>query len=163
MATPSPAASRWEVGGGEEGVGIAQPLRPGLADGDRRKINYFGHSYGTLIGEQYAELHGDRIRAMALTANIDHSLGTRDFLVSSAATAEDSFHEFVRWCDRSPSCALHGRDVTAVGERSARPGRPGRDTRSRAAGPGPHRERDHPRRLQGVLRPGLAKSGHVRG
>ncbi|GKQ35146.1 alpha/beta hydrolase [Streptomyces sp. A012304] len=78
------------------------------------KINYFGHSYGTLIGQQYAELYGDRIRAMALTANVDHSLGARQFLVSSAASAEDSFHQFVRWCDRTPSCALHGRDVTAV-------------------------------------------------
>jgi pimeloyl-ACP methyl ester carboxylesterase len=78
------------------------------------KINYFGHSYGTLIGEQYAEEYGDRIRSMALTANIDHSLGARDFLVSSAAAAEDSFREFVKWCDRTSSCALHGRDVTAV-------------------------------------------------
>ncbi|MGN9762303.1 alpha/beta fold hydrolase [Streptomyces sp. SD31] len=81
------------------------------------KINYFGHSYGTLIGEQYAEEYGDRIRSMALTANIDHSLGAREFLVSSAAAAEDSFHQFVKWCDRSSSCALHGRDVTAVWDR----------------------------------------------
>lgn len=88
-----------------------EALRRSLGE---RKLNYFGHSYGTLIGEQYAELYGDRIRAMALTANIDHSLGTRDFMVSSAAAAEDSFHEFVKWCERSPSCALHGRDVTAV-------------------------------------------------
>lgn len=79
-----------------------------------RKINYFGHSYGTLIGEQYAELFGDRIRSMALTANVDHSLGAREFLVSSARTAEDSFHQFVRWCGRSPSCALYGRNVTAL-------------------------------------------------
>lgn len=79
-----------------------------------KKINYFGHSYGTLIGEQYAEEYGDRIRSMALTANIDHSLGAREFLVSSAAAAEDSFQEFVKWCDRTSSCALHGRDVTAL-------------------------------------------------
>lgn len=79
-----------------------------------KKINYFGHSYGTLLGEQYAEEYGDRIRTMALTANMDHSLGVRDFLVSSAATAEDSFHQFAKWCDRTSSCALHGRDVTAV-------------------------------------------------
>ena len=79
-----------------------------------KKINYFGHSYGTLIGEQYAEPYGDRIRTMALTANIDHSLGAREFLVSSAATAEDSFRQFVKWCESSNSCALHGRDVTAV-------------------------------------------------
>ncbi|MFF9345731.1 alpha/beta fold hydrolase [Streptomyces sp. NPDC014734] len=78
------------------------------------RINYFGHSYGTLIGEQYAEQYGDRIRSMALTANIDHSIGLRDFLVSSATAAEDSFHEFVKWCESNPSCALHGRDVTAV-------------------------------------------------
>ncbi|MFF7653804.1 alpha/beta fold hydrolase [Streptomyces sp. NPDC007983] len=88
-----------------------EALRRSLGE---QKINYFGHSYGTLIGEQYAELYGDRIRAMALTANIDHSLGTRDFLVSAATTAEDSFHQFVKWCDRSRSCALNGRDVTAV-------------------------------------------------
>ncbi|MEV7959378.1 alpha/beta fold hydrolase [Streptomyces sp. NPDC088141] len=79
-----------------------------------KKINYFGHSYGTLIGEQYAEQYGGRIRTMALTANIDHSLGAREFLVSSAATAEDSFHQFVKWCDSTSSCALNGRDVTAV-------------------------------------------------
>lgn len=78
------------------------------------KINYFGHSYGTLIGEQYAEQYGDRIRTMALTANIDHSLGLREFLVSSAATAEDSFQQFVKWCESTESCALYGRDVTAV-------------------------------------------------
>ncbi|SDP09401.1 TAP-like protein [Streptomyces sp. cf386] len=86
-------------------------LRAALGE---EKINYFGHSYGTLIGEQYAEEYGGRIRSMALTANIDHSLGTREFLVSSAAAAEDSFHQFVQWCDRTSSCALHGRDVTAV-------------------------------------------------
>ncbi|WSQ11183.1 alpha/beta hydrolase [Streptomyces sp. NBC_01231] len=79
-----------------------------------KKINYFGHSYGTLIGEQYAEQYGDRIRTMALTANIDHSIGAREFLVSSAATAEDSFRQFVKWCESTNSCALHGRDVTAV-------------------------------------------------
>ncbi|WP_289932982.1 alpha/beta fold hydrolase [Streptomyces sp. S.PNR 29] len=79
-----------------------------------KKINYFGHSYGTLIGQQYAEEYGDRIRTMALTANLDHSIGVREFLVSSAATAEDSFHQFVTWCDRTDSCALHGRDVAAV-------------------------------------------------
>ncbi|MER5744716.1 alpha/beta fold hydrolase [Streptomyces sp. NPDC002225] len=79
-----------------------------------RRISYFGHSYGTLIGEQYAEEYGDRLRAMALTANLDHSLGLRDFMVSSAKAAEDSFHTFVRWCETTASCALYGRDVTAV-------------------------------------------------
>ncbi|MFI0778356.1 alpha/beta fold hydrolase [Streptomyces sp. NPDC021212] len=95
-------------------LGVVRDMEAFRRSLGEQKITYFGHSYGTLIGEQYAELYGDRIRAMALTANIDHSLGARDFLVSSAATAEDSFRQFVRWCDRSPSCALHGRNVTAV-------------------------------------------------
>ncbi|CAM5512013.1 alpha/beta hydrolase [Streptomyces purpurascens] len=89
-----------------------EALRKALGE---RRINFFGHSYGTLIGEQYAELYGDRIRAMSLTANVDHSItGTREFLVSSATSAEDSWHQFVKWCDRARSCALHGRDVPAV-------------------------------------------------
>ncbi|GLF95445.1 alpha/beta fold hydrolase [Streptomyces yaizuensis] len=89
-------------------------LRQALGE---RTITYFGHSYGTLIGQQYAERYGERLRAMTLTANVDHSLGAREFMVSSAAGAEDSFHQFVRWCARTDSCALHGRDVTAVWDR----------------------------------------------
>lgn len=86
-------------------------LRAALGE---ERINYFGHSYGTLIGEQYAEQYGERLRTMALTANMDHSLGLRAFLVSSAVTAEDSFQQFARWCATSRSCALYGRNVTAV-------------------------------------------------
>jgi pimeloyl-ACP methyl ester carboxylesterase len=81
-----------------------------------KKINYYGISYGTLIGQQYAERYGDKIRAMVIDSNMDHSLGTRDFMATSAATAEDSFNEFVKWCDRTESCALHGQDVVKVWE-----------------------------------------------
>lgn len=46
---------------------------------------------------------------------MDHSVPTtRDFLRSGAAAAEDSFQEFVKWCDGTADCALHGRDVRAV-------------------------------------------------
>ncbi|RKT57057.1 alpha/beta hydrolase [Saccharothrix australiensis] len=76
-----------------------------------RKLNYYGVSYGTLIGQQYAERYGRNIRSMVIDSNMDHSLGTRGFVESEARTAEDSFREFVKWCDRTASCALHGRDV----------------------------------------------------
>ncbi|WP_447003824.1 alpha/beta hydrolase [Saccharothrix isguenensis] len=76
-----------------------------------RKINYFGVSYGTLIGQQYAERYGRDIRAMVIDSNMDHSLGTWRFNETEAATAESSFEEFVKWCDRTESCALHGREV----------------------------------------------------
>ncbi|MEV4495801.1 alpha/beta hydrolase [Micromonospora arborensis] len=79
-----------------------------------RQLTFHGSSYGTLLGERYAELYPDRVRAMVLEAAMDHSGDTRAFLDSQAVTAEDAFDEFVAWCDRSSVCALHGRDFRAI-------------------------------------------------
>ncbi|MBW4716671.1 alpha/beta hydrolase [Saccharothrix obliqua] len=76
-----------------------------------RQINYYGVSYGTLIGQQYAERYGRNIRSMIIDSNMDHSIDTWGFNETEARTAEDSFNEFVKWCDRTTSCALHGQDV----------------------------------------------------
>ncbi|GAA3053870.1 peptidase [Actinokineospora globicatena] len=76
-----------------------------------RKINYFGVSYGTRIGQQYAEEFGRNLRAMVIDSNMDPSAKIAQFGATAAATAEDSFTEFVRWCERTTSCALHGKDV----------------------------------------------------
>jgi pimeloyl-ACP methyl ester carboxylesterase len=81
-----------------------------------KKINYYGRSYGTLMGQQYAERYGDKIRAMVIDSNMDHSLGTWGFAATEAATAESSFTEWVKWCDRTASCALQGKDVVNVWE-----------------------------------------------
>ncbi|MBF9132788.1 alpha/beta fold hydrolase [Plantactinospora sp. S1510] len=78
-----------------------------------RRISFYGVSYGTLLGQAYAERFPDRIRAMALDSVMDHSVGTTAFLRDQAASVEDSFDEFVAWCGRARSCALHGRDVGA--------------------------------------------------
>lgn len=78
------------------------------------KISYYGVSYGTLIGQGYAELFPDRIRAMVIDSNMDHSLSTQPFLLTEAATAQDSFDQFVSWCDQETTCALHGQDVRAI-------------------------------------------------
>ncbi|NKI43022.1 alpha/beta hydrolase [Streptomyces sp. LD120] len=79
-----------------------------------RALTFHGSSYGTLLGEQYAERYPGRVRAMVLESVVDHSAGTGDFLRSQAATVQDSFEEFAAWCDRTESCALHGRDVPEV-------------------------------------------------
>ncbi|MEU4577670.1 alpha/beta fold hydrolase [Nonomuraea sp. NPDC023979] len=86
-------------------------LRAALGDD---KLTYYGISYGTLIGQLYAERFPHRIRALALDSNMDHSLGTRAFLDTESWTAQDSFDEFVAWCERTRTCALHGRDVRTV-------------------------------------------------
>ncbi|MBE1485401.1 alpha/beta hydrolase [Plantactinospora soyae] len=86
-------------------------LRAALGE---RRISFYGVSYGTLLGQAYAERFPDRVRAMALDSVMDHSVGTATFLRDQAAGVEDSFDEFVAWCGRTGSCALHGRDVGAL-------------------------------------------------
>ena len=78
------------------------------------KISYYGVSYGTLIGQEYAELYPSHYRALVIDSNMDHSLGTRAFLDTEAATDEDAFNEFAAWCDRDATCALHATGVVPV-------------------------------------------------
>ncbi|MEU1587364.1 alpha/beta hydrolase [Micromonospora sp. NPDC005710] len=78
-----------------------------------RQLTFHGSSYGTVLGQRYAELYPDRVRAMVLEATMDHSVGTRAFLDSQAVTAEGAFDEFLAWCARSVDCVLHGSDVRA--------------------------------------------------
>ncbi|WP_410640973.1 alpha/beta hydrolase [Amycolatopsis sp. lyj-346] len=78
------------------------------------RISFLGISYGTLLGQQYAEQHGDRVRAMVLDSSIDHSAGIERFLGDRATAADEGFRQFAAWCDRTTTCALHGQDVFAV-------------------------------------------------
>ncbi|MGC4745489.1 alpha/beta hydrolase [Micromonospora sp. DT201] len=79
-----------------------------------RQLTFHGSSYGTLLGERYAELYPDRVRAMVLEAAMDHSVGTRAFLDSQAVTSEGALDEFFAWCDRSTACVLRGQDFRAI-------------------------------------------------
>ncbi|MFC0626974.1 alpha/beta hydrolase [Kribbella deserti] len=78
------------------------------------KLNWYGASYGTLMGQMYAELFPGRIRAMVNDGNMDHSLGIDRFIRSDSAFAEDSFEQFVAWCNQSANCKLHGQNVKAI-------------------------------------------------
>ncbi|MFC7101175.1 alpha/beta fold hydrolase [Nonomuraea rubra] len=86
-------------------------IRAALGDD---KLTSYGVSYGTLAQQMYAELFPDRIRAMVLDGNMDHSLDAGMFQVSEASAVQDSFDEFVAWCERDTECVLHGRDVRAL-------------------------------------------------
>src|SRR5690349_12002152 len=79
------------------------------------KLSYYGVSYGTLMGQQYAELYPHRIRTMVLDSNMDHSLDTTPaFLRTQAAGAQENFDQFVAWCARTTVCGLHGEDARAI-------------------------------------------------
>ncbi|WP_336206371.1 alpha/beta fold hydrolase [Nonomuraea sp. LPB2021202275-12-8] len=100
-----------------DSVNVARDVDALRAALGEEKLTYYGISYGTLIGQMYAELFPNRIRAMALDSNMDHSLGVKAFLDSEATAVEDAFDEFVGWCDHEAECALHGQDVRALWER----------------------------------------------
>jgi len=79
------------------------------------KLTYYGVSYGTLMGQQYAELFPDKVRALVLDSNMDHSQYTAaEFLLSETRSIQAEFGEFTAWCGRTPSCALYGRDVSKL-------------------------------------------------
>ncbi|MFI6096640.1 alpha/beta fold hydrolase [Lentzea sp. NPDC051213] len=79
-----------------------------------KKINYYGVSYGTIMGQHYAERYGKNIRAMIIDSNMDHSLGTWKFLETEARGAEDMFNEWVKWSDRTPTSPFYGKDLRKI-------------------------------------------------
>ena len=87
--------------------------------GDRR-LTYFGESFGTLIGQTYANLFPRRVRAMALDGLIDpvaSAAGTEAVLASGLADTDRVFRQFLRLCEAAgpDRCALagHGEPVAA--------------------------------------------------
>nr|BFF25617.1 alpha/beta hydrolase [Glycomyces mayteni] len=95
-----------------ETVQDMERIRRALGEG---KLNFLGYSYGTLMGQQYAERYPRNIRTMVLDGNMDHSLETTwDFMRTETAAVEQNFNEFTAWCESAPECALHGEDVESV-------------------------------------------------
>ena len=86
-------------------------LRAALGE---EQISFYGASYGTLLGAQYAERYPQRVRALVLDSVMNHSGGTAAFLGAETDTAQAAFDQFVAWCAGSTECALHGRDVRGL-------------------------------------------------
>jgi pimeloyl-ACP methyl ester carboxylesterase len=81
---------------------------------DEPRLTFYGASYGTLIGEQYSARYPSRVRAIVLDSVMDHSVGTGGFLEDTTDAAQDSFNQFIGWCGRNATCAVHGRDVPEI-------------------------------------------------
>ncbi|HET7243547.1 MAG TPA: alpha/beta hydrolase, partial [Streptosporangiaceae bacterium] len=83
-----------------------------------RQLTYFGESFGTLIGQTYANLFPHRVRAMALDGVIDpvaSAAGTEAVAASSLADTDRVFHQFLRLCQAAgpDRCALAGHGPVA--------------------------------------------------
>ncbi|MEV0703457.1 alpha/beta hydrolase [Saccharopolyspora sp. NPDC050389] len=79
------------------------------------QLSFYGASYGTQVGQQYAELFPERVRAMTIDSNMDHSMesGGR-YIETTTEDQEGAFNDFADWCARTENCSLHGQDVRAV-------------------------------------------------
>jgi pimeloyl-ACP methyl ester carboxylesterase len=76
-------------------------IRVALGDPE---LTYVGHSYGTLLGETYADLYPTHIRAMVLDSVIDPSLSMVDMVSDQAVGFETVLDDFLAWCQASSSC-----------------------------------------------------------
>lgn len=87
-------------------------LRGALGD---EKLRYFGNSYGTVYGQAYTELFGERVEHMYLDGVADHTQAElEDWLVNYARTDERQLGRFRDWCAERDGCFLHGSDVIEV-------------------------------------------------
>lgn len=77
-------------------------------------LSFYGASYGTLLGQQYAERYPARVRAVALDSVMDHSLDVGAFLTTETDAAQNAFAQFAAWCARDTTCVLRGRDIPAL-------------------------------------------------
>ena len=80
-----------------------------------RQTSLYGTSYGTLLGQQYAERYPHRVRALVLDSVMDHSVRTAEqFVRTQSVSFEAGFDRFAGWCAATADCALRGEDAGAV-------------------------------------------------
>ena len=74
------------------------------------KINYYGDSYGTVLGQQYIMNYHDKVRAMVLDGNINPDYDMHAWILHAAASNEDTLQQFFNLCTEAGSkCALYPR------------------------------------------------------
>ncbi|MGH9249284.1 MAG: alpha/beta fold hydrolase [Acidimicrobiales bacterium] len=85
--------------------------------GDQR-LTYLGESYGTHIGQTYANMFPNRVRAMALDGLVDSvaaAAGLEPVLASSLVDTDRVFRQFLKLCEAAgpEQCALAGHGPVA--------------------------------------------------
>jgi len=70
------------------------------------RISYFGFSYGTFLGELYAQMYPARVDTMVLDGVVDPALSFRATSVQQAAGFDDELKQFFTWCRSHGSCGF---------------------------------------------------------
>ena len=68
------------------------------------KLNYFGFSYGTYIGELYVKLFPQNFRTMVLDGVVDPALSTTSSNLQQAVGFERDLQDFYAWCPTNAVC-----------------------------------------------------------
>ena len=76
-------------------------------------VAYAG-SYGTLYAAMYLERYGSRVKALVLDGVVDHSVDQPTDITRAILALNETFRQMSAWCDRTASCALHGKNVGAA-------------------------------------------------
>jgi pimeloyl-ACP methyl ester carboxylesterase len=76
-------------------------IRAALGDA---QLTFIGHSYGTLLGAEYAELYPTHVRAMVLDGAIDPALSADQMVIDQAEGFETVLDNFFTWCGATSSC-----------------------------------------------------------
>jgi pimeloyl-ACP methyl ester carboxylesterase len=84
-----------------------------------RKLTYVGLSYGSMIGQTYANLFPGRVRAMMLDGIVDAVAYTKSAearTVNNVSSADEVFEQFLALCQRAGPghCALAGHGETVA-------------------------------------------------
>ena len=71
-------------------------------------LNFIGFSYGTHIGQLYADMFGQNLRAMVLDGVVDPSLAFEDFLLGQTAAFDAAFLRHAELCAQAgeQSCGV---------------------------------------------------------
>jgi pimeloyl-ACP methyl ester carboxylesterase len=87
-------------------------IRAALGDA---KLTYLGFSYGTFLGQTYAHLFPDHVRALALDGVVDPSLTANDLLLAQLVGFERNLQAFLADCNARKSSASRC-DFSASGD-----------------------------------------------
>jgi len=103
------------------------------------KISYLGFSYGTAIGQEYADLFPTHVRAMILDGVLELGPSGLQLAAEQAAGFETALARYAQFCDSGTTCQTHGNAVHAVEQVQALAEQPGgipAPKAGRPAGPG---------------------------
>lgn len=86
-------------------------IREELGD---EQLNYIGFSYGSLLGQAYADIFPERVRALVIDGIIDPANTTHDMILETTEGADIALNGFFDACRAAPSCAFKAPDLGAA-------------------------------------------------